>query len=119
MSAWNILAKIIVGLIVDGEFALVPALLQQVSCEWNVDSFKLEIFSVCKTTQGKDCKFPFQYFGKTYNECMEYSGNNWCTTDSGWGICSDSCSWTFKWQITNSFELAKIHKLALIGFEIR
>ena len=26
MSAWNILAKIIAGLIVDGEFALVPAL---------------------------------------------------------------------------------------------
>jgi len=46
----------------------------------------------CQTTGGESCNFPFSYQGVTYNSCMEYYGNNWCTTDSGWGICSNSCS---------------------------
>jgi len=46
----------------------------------------------CETTSGETCNFPFSYYGVTYNGCMAYSGNNWCTTDSGWGICSNSVS---------------------------
>ena len=49
-------------------------------------------FSVCKTTGGETCNFPFSYSGNTYNECMEYYGNDWCRTDSGWGICSNTCN---------------------------
>ena len=43
---------------------------------------------------------------------MEYYGNDWCRTDSGWGICSSSCyenvepgklellfNFLFKWSI--------------------
>merc|ERR1711868_120532 len=59
---------------------------------WSIcDSSCNNAATSCQTTGGESCNFPFTYSGNTYNSCMEYYGNDWCRTDSGWGICSDSC----------------------------
>ena len=51
--------------------------------------------NVCKgwtteTIDGKDCKIPFEYYGKTYNKCTEAwsEGKPWCFVVGGsWGYC--------------------------------
>ena len=59
MSAWNMLAKIIAEQIMDGEFALVPAQLQQVSWKTNEDIIllKLEYFQFVKLHREKNASF--------------------------------------------------------------
>ena len=71
---------------------------------------------ICKTKDdqsggaiaGAVCKFPFIYFGNTYNGCIRYGSkdehvHSWCPTaldqhgvyvtgQKDWGICSDVCN---------------------------
>ncbi|XP_040579869.1 matrix metalloproteinase-9 [Lepeophtheirus salmonis] len=55
----------------------------------------------CKTLDGINCKFPFQYLGNTFSTCtaVGFGGLNWCATSTGqdniltsYGICSSSCA---------------------------
>eukprot|EP00096_Caligus_rogercresseyi_P013896 TRINITY_DN647_c0_g1_i14.p1 TRINITY_DN647_c0_g1~~TRINITY_DN647_c0_g1_i14.p1 ORF type:complete len:313 (+),score=3.49 TRINITY_DN647_c0_g1_i14:40-978(+) len=56
--------------------------------------------SVCATTSGRMCVFPFKYNGVTYNACTneDFGTTNWCATAvdgslnyQSYGICGDSC----------------------------
>ena len=96
MIAWSGMGIPGAQLILAGEFALVPAIRmkEQVSQEITQYTFETLEFYLkgCQTTDGEACNFPFSYDGTTYNDCMEWNGNPWCTTASGWGICSSSCN---------------------------
>ena len=57
----------------------------------------------CKTVQGKDCIFPFNYKGETYNSCTKAESSNgaaWCATEvdttgevvnNKWQDCDSLC----------------------------
>merc|ERR1712080_534936 len=51
--------------------------------------------STCLTRQNNQCKFPFRYRGRLFNECTTYNSENgkaWCTTQSGqYEDCRSSC----------------------------
>merc|ERR1712080_119118 len=51
--------------------------------------------STCLTLQYNQCKFPFRYRGRLFNECTTYNSENgkaWCTTQSGqYEDCQSSC----------------------------
>ena len=47
----------------------------------------------CRTTKNnEECRFPFEYRGKTYNKCTyDYSeGEPWCQTSTSYGICNQT-----------------------------
>lgn len=48
--------------------------------------------------EGTVCKFPFEYDGKTHEECKSSGVNgSWCLTkDDNWGYCDRSCNNTGK-----------------------
>ena len=58
-------------------------------------------YSECKTVDGDTCKFPFEYKGKTYNNCTKTDSSNfWCATytlegeyvPGLFGECADNCT---------------------------
>ena len=65
---------------------------------------ELFYLGLCKTKDGKECYFPFEYKGELKNGCINEdppTGKLWCYTKSNsksnkfkskdWGICMDSC----------------------------
>ena len=82
--------------------------------------------SNCTTTDGRQCVFPFQFFGRTYNECTwdwainsEGNGSAWCGTqetayswnDNTWGECGGGC-------LIQGMKQTKIKSLHLTSFPL-